>query len=206
MNFITPKFYPLIFVLILFVGVVYAPSITEPTSTVTANSREGLNPSRQLFQGETPTETFTPSVSPTRTASLTWTPTTTCTPPCNPPTYTPSKTDTPTGTWCCTETPSNTPSCTFTASIPNLYFPTHRSHTTDKTPTFSWQRDFGAKSYRIFIFTEDRSFTWKARLFTHTYTMTSPLLAGKYLWRIRAQDLDCNTWSRWSRRWVLFVD
>jgi hypothetical protein len=116
-------------------------------------------------------------------------------------TYTP--TDTPTATF----TPSAT-TCTLVATPPTLISPAHRAHVTDTTPGFSWSNSSGATSYRLMIYTADRSFEYKKRTFNTSYTLTAgeALAVGTYQWRVRTQDTICTTWTTWSKRNTLFVD
>jgi hypothetical protein len=86
------------------------------------------------------------------------------------------------------------------ATTPTLLTPVHRAHTTDRTPFFTWTSVNGAQSYRFKIYTEDRSFTFKKRVFQPNYNR------AKYLWRVQAQDINCGTWIPWTTRFTLFVD
>lgn len=135
-----------------------------------------------------PTDTFTPSNTPT-----------------NIPSDTPIVSITPSHTFTLSPT-SN--SCTKVATAPNLLLPSHRSHTIDTTPTFSWTVVANAQSYRLMVYLEDRSFVYKKRVFDTTYTLTNAeaLMPAKYLWRVRTQDITCKTWTTWSKRYTLFVD
>jgi hypothetical protein len=95
------------------------------------------------------------------------------------------------------------------ASYPSLNTPLHLAHTTDTTPTFTWGTVSNALSYRLFVYLEDHSFEYKKRVFNPSYTLTAgeALAHGKkYLWRVRTQDVYCNTWSGWSGRHTLFID
>jgi hypothetical protein len=96
----------------------------------------------------------------------------------------------------------------FVAVAPTLIDPTHRTRTTDTTPTFSWGSVTGAESYRLMIYLEDRSFEYKKRTFNTSYTLASgeALTPNKYFWRVRTQDAACSTWTGWSGRNTLFVD
>jgi hypothetical protein len=98
--------------------------------------------------------------------------------------------------------------CVDPAAAPSLISPVHRAHTTDTTPSFSWSTVTGAQSYRVMVYTEDRSFEYKKRVFVTSYTLTSAeaLTPAKYLWRVRTQDAVCSTWSTWSVRNTLFID
>jgi hypothetical protein len=94
------------------------------------------------------------------------------------------------------------------ASSPTLVSPTHRTHTTITTSTFTWNSVAGANSYRLMIYTSDRAFEYKKRAFNTTYTLQTgeSLSPNTYQWRVRTQDATCNTWSSWSKRNTLFVD
>jgi hypothetical protein len=123
----------------------------------------------------------------------------------------PTSTGTITATFTPTSTPTHTPSvtaCALTATAPNLVSPAHRAHVTDTTPAFSWSNSSGATSYRLMIYTADRSFEYKKRTFNTSYTLTAgeALAVGTYQWRVRTQDTICTTWTTWSKRNTLFVD
>jgi hypothetical protein len=164
---------------------IYSPSIPIQNYGVINNYCNGDiwgtvngNAVNELCITDTPTSTFTPSPISTLTIS---------------PTDTPSPT---------------TSECSITVSAPSLVVPTHRAHTTDHTPNFIWSGIIGAESYRLMVYTEDRSFEYKKRTFNTTYTLTNAeaLSVGKYLWRVRTQDQGCSTWSTWSTRNTLFID
>jgi hypothetical protein len=93
-------------------------------------------------------------------------------------------------------------------TAPNLISPAHRAHLTDTTPKFTWSSVNNAQSYRLMVYLEDRSFEYKKRVFTATYTLTSAeaLTPNQYLWRVRTQDETCSTWSLWSKRNTLFIE
>jgi hypothetical protein len=140
-----------------------------------------------------PSETITPTFTATRTITPTYT-----------PTRTPSDTFTPSNTPTITLTPT---ACVMVVTAPLLLSPQHREYITDRRPRFTWSNVPNAQSYRFMIYTEDRSFEFKKRVFVREYTMENALARGtKYLWRVRTQDVNCNTWSVWSQRYTLFVD
>jgi hypothetical protein len=59
------------------------------------------------------------------------------------------------------------------------------------------------------IYTADRSFEFKKRVFVANYTLkaTEALIhSTKYQWRVRTQDANCSKWTGWSGRNTLFVD
>jgi hypothetical protein len=58
------------------------------------------------------------------------------------------------------------------------------------------------------IYSEDRSFVFKKRVFEASYALKTieALGPGKYLWRVRTQDQTCSTWTAWSQRNTLFID
>jgi hypothetical protein len=89
---------------------------------------------------------------------------------------------------------------------PSLISPAHLAHTTDKTPTFTWSAVTGATTFRIFIYNDDRSFNFKKAVVGTSYTVTTPLTAQKYLWRVRSKDEATALWGGWSQRRTLFVD
>jgi hypothetical protein len=96
-------------------------------------------------------------------------------------------------------------------SRPVLTAPTHRSHSTDTTPTFSWTNaDPEPLSFRIMIYREDRSFNFKNRVFTTNYTLnsTEALATGRFLWRVRTQydSPEGSCWTSWSTRRTIFID
>jgi hypothetical protein len=134
----------------------------------------------------------------------------------NPPVDTcPTDTPTYTATFTPTNTPTNTPTltpsstaCVNSVTAPSLISPSHRSHTTDTTPQFTWSFIANTQSYRVMVYSDDRSFEYKKRVFTTGYTLTTneALPKGKYQWRVRTQDNTCSTWSAWSGRNTLFVD
>jgi hypothetical protein len=107
-----------------------------------------------------------------------------------------------------TVTQTATPTCAAVATAPTLGNPLHRAHLRDTTPTFSWGNVPGAMSYRLTIYSEDRSFEYKRRVFNTSYTLRAEdaLSLGKYFWRVRAQDRLCVIWSGWSGRNTLFIE
>jgi hypothetical protein len=107
-----------------------------------------------------------------------------------------------------TVTQTATPTCVAVATAPTLLSPAHRAHLSDTTPTFSWGNVPGAMSYRLTIYSEDRSFEYKRRVFNTSYALGTEdaLSLGKYFWRVRAQDRLCVVWSGWSGRNTLFIE
>jgi hypothetical protein len=142
----------------------------------------------------------TPNGNPINNIQCTATPTSTGT---ITATFTPTVTYTATYTL----TPSPT-TCVLTATAPTLLSPAHRAHLTDTTPTFTWSDVSGETSYRLMIYTADRSFVFKKRVFVTNYTLksTEALVATTYQWRVRSQDTVCDRWTPWSKRNTLFVD
>jgi hypothetical protein len=96
----------------------------------------------------------------------------------------------------------------ITLPAPTLVSPEHRAHSPYTNPSFGWTSVNKAQSYRLMVYTEDRTFEFKKRTFDTTYTLnTSEALTSgtKYLWRTRTQN-SCNNWSVWSARYTLFID
>jgi hypothetical protein len=103
----------------------------------------------------------------------------------------------------------NAPIQMASVPVPSLFDPIHQTHTPDTTPGFSWSGSgVPNASYRLLIYTRDRSFEFKKVVYDPSYTLTSAqaLTVGKYLWRVRAEYEVCGVWSRSSQRNVLFID
>jgi CSLREA domain-containing protein len=191
------------------------PSETiTPSFTPTTTSTGTVTPTFTFTPSSTNTPSFTPTPSFTKTPTFTLTVTSTGS---ITATFTqiPSRTPSPTRTFISTSTftPSLTltPSlttCVMVATAPTLISPAHRTHISDRTPTFRWSNVGGAQSYRLMVYLEDRSFEYKKRVFVNNYTLQvgEALVPAKYLWRVRTQDATCSTWSTWSSRNTLFID
>jgi hypothetical protein len=94
-------------------------------------------------------------------------------------------------------------------SFPNPVSPTHKAHTTDTTPTFTWTQVSGADMYRVRVYKEDLSYDVKERTVGNTatsFTWQENLSVGKYLWRVRGRNGASQVWSLYSARFTLFVD
>lgn len=90
--------------------------------------------------------------------------------------------------------------------IPTLNSPVNKAHTTDTTPTFTWNATQGAVAYRIRIYLDDGTVIEQKVVNGTSFTLNTPLAKGqKYLWRVRAKSVD-NLWGAWSSRNILFVD
>jgi murein DD-endopeptidase MepM/ murein hydrolase activator NlpD len=87
---------------------------------------------------------------------------------------------------------------------PTLISPSHRSHTTDTSPTFTWAPVSGATAYRIRIY-QDTGFDQRS-LVTGTTNYTPAFLSpGKYTWRVRTKN-SAGVWGDYGGRFTLFID
>jgi hypothetical protein len=92
------------------------------------------------------------------------------------------------------------------SGAPDLLLPADDSHTCDSTPAFSWEAVSGAASYRLQV-DDDSSFS--SPEVNHTTSSTShtpatPLAAGEYHWRVRAEN-GCGD-GPWSSVRALTID
>jgi hypothetical protein len=91
-------------------------------------------------------------------------------------------------------------------AVPALLAPANGAHTTDTTPTLSWNSATGATSYRVEV---DRSPTFASPV-THgtstasSYPIRTSLPPGQYYWRVRSENA-CYR-SAWSSVRHFFID